>query len=75
MDPNACLDRMLDCLKDSEFDDLAFACGDMLEWLNKGGFPPKNMSTKGILEYTNDLHRYAMQKLLYMDSLKKAASV
>lgn len=70
MDPNACLDLILSYLKDAEFDDLAFACGDMLEWLNKGGFPPKNWTKESIREYTTDLHRFAMQKLFYTNSLK-----
>jgi hypothetical protein len=38
MDPQACLDRMIEALKNYEYDEADAARTDLWEWIGKGGF-------------------------------------
>jgi hypothetical protein len=40
MDPDACLDRLLDAATSSDPDELRCAADDLATWLERGGAPP-----------------------------------
>ena len=40
MDPQVCFVRILDAIADDDREEAFYACNDMIEWLNKGGFYP-----------------------------------
>lgn len=42
MDPNACIERTADAIRRGDLDEAAAAAGDLVEWLDRGGFPPSN---------------------------------
>jgi hypothetical protein len=42
MDPDACLDRLLDAAVAGEADELLWAAGDLAGWLQRGGVPPRD---------------------------------
>ena len=39
MDPNACFARIIDALACTDHEEAFYACGDLIGWLEKGGFP------------------------------------
>jgi hypothetical protein len=42
MDPDACLDRLLDAAVDRDPGELLAAAADLAAWLRRGGFPPRD---------------------------------
>ncbi len=40
MDPNACMQRLLNAVRDKDRFESRNALRDLVEWLQKGGFPP-----------------------------------
>jgi hypothetical protein len=42
MDPDACLDRLLDAAVGRDPDTLIDAAVDLAQWLRRGGFPPRD---------------------------------
>lgn len=40
MDPNACLDRIIDAAIDGDVEELGYATNELAEWLLKGGAAP-----------------------------------
>jgi hypothetical protein len=42
MDPEACLDRLLDAATSGDADELRGAADDLAAWLQDGGFPPRD---------------------------------
>lgn len=41
MDPQVVWERLLDAYADHEWDDVEEHAGSLLDWLEKGGFPPQ----------------------------------
>ena len=41
MDPTHCLHRIEDALLDRDFEDADWACEDLNDWLNRGGYEPE----------------------------------
>lgn len=41
MDPNTCLDRLIQAAVDGDAVELRAAAEDLATWLEKGGFPPR----------------------------------
>lgn len=44
MDPNTCFERIIGLLACGDHEEAFYACGDLINWLNKGGFPPAGFS-------------------------------
>ena len=44
MDPNAALQNLKRFLEKGYDEDAQEVCADLLEWIDKGGFPPKSAS-------------------------------
>lgn len=44
MDPNACLERILNAIADKDFQEAIEAADDLLGWKNSGGFRPAAQS-------------------------------
>lgn len=44
MDPNACIERIVDALNDSELLEALEAVEDLENWMRRGGFPPSHES-------------------------------
>jgi hypothetical protein len=42
MDPDACLDRLIDAATSGDADELRCAASDLAHWLERGGFPPSD---------------------------------
>lgn len=42
MDPDACLDRLLDAAVNRDPTELLAAAADLAAWLRRGGFPPRD---------------------------------
>jgi hypothetical protein len=42
MDPDACLDRLLDAAIGGDADELREAAAELSAWLEVGGFPPRD---------------------------------
>lgn len=40
MDPNACLERLIQAADDHDHDEVSEAASDLQEWLDTGGFMP-----------------------------------
>jgi hypothetical protein len=45
MDPDACLDRLLDAVADRDPQALLEAAADLAQWLDRGGVPPRDPRT------------------------------
>ena len=41
MDPDACMDRLLDAAEAEDFSEVMAAVDDLRRWIITGGFPPK----------------------------------
>lgn len=41
MDPNACLNRIIESIQDGDMNEAKFAIIDLQEWMQKGGFHPQ----------------------------------
>jgi hypothetical protein len=42
MDPDACLDRLLEAAVNRDPEELLGAAADLAEWLRRGGVPPRD---------------------------------
>lgn len=42
MDPDACLDRLIDAAVAGHAGELAWAAAELAGWLRRGGFPPRD---------------------------------
>jgi len=40
MDPQTCLERILEAISERDLTEFHYACADLAEWLGRGGFPP-----------------------------------
>ena len=41
MDPDACLERLIDAAISADADGVLDAAADLADWLGRGGFPPQ----------------------------------
>ena len=42
MDPNACLDMIVDAIESNDWEEAYYSMVDLRAWLRAGGFPPKD---------------------------------
>ena len=42
MDPNACLERIIDAKLFNDIEELHWACEDLYGWIHRGGFHPND---------------------------------
>ena len=56
MDPNACLERLVDAAVEGDAAELMAAAEDLADWLRKGGFPPGPLEKR-----SNDASDYSRQ--------------
>lgn len=50
MDPNACVKRITDALRDGDIEEACDAILDLEDWLSNGGFPPSVASWCALLD-------------------------
>jgi hypothetical protein len=48
MDPQAAWDQLLSAYAEGDWDRIEERATELLEWLNRGGFPPKVLSNPGL---------------------------
>ena len=47
MDPTACCQWMLDAISDGDYEEAAECAENLIEWLQKGGFRPRQLEGLG----------------------------
>lgn len=40
MDPNACLERLIEAIRDRDYAEIRYAADDLADWIAKGGDSP-----------------------------------
>jgi hypothetical protein len=55
MDPNACIDRIINAIEDADIEEAIDAIDDLTRWLNRGGFAPTNADRLAGLTVAGDL--------------------
>ena len=50
MDPNACFARIFDLLAEGDNEEAFYACNDLINWLERGGFAPVPVKVEAIRE-------------------------
>ena len=70
MDPNACLDRIINAKLFNDMEELYWAIEDLLGWLRMGGFAPNDEATLAKFEGTFKLP-YSRDALVQVQNAHK----
>ena len=63
MDPDACWNRITALLIDREWEDVTYACDNLIGWLEKGGYTPGDFASPEVaMAVTRAVRGHALQQ-------------